>query len=273
MVWATISSCWTRAGPLALDEARARAIADRRTGVGCDQLITLEPSSRADVFMRIRNADGGEVEACGNATRCIARLLFEELGRRDAVVETNAGLLAVRDLGAGRVSVDMGPARLGWDEIPLAREMDSLHLPLADPPLVDGVGVNIGNPHAVFFVEDAASVDLATIGPRLEHDSLFPERANISVAEIQGPNRIRLRVWERGVGITRACGTAACATAVAAHRRGLAGRRTMIELDGGELELVWRQADGHVLMSGDTALSFTGVLADDLSPAAVEAAQ
>ena len=262
-----------RVRPLLLDQTRARAIADRRTGVGCDQLITLEPSSVGDVFMRIHNADGGEVDACGNATRCIATLLFDELGRSSAVVETNAGLLACKDAGADRVTVDMGPAGLGWDEIPLAREIDTLHVPLNDPPLEDAVAVNIGNPHAVFFVDDAAAVDLASIGPRLEHDALFPERANISAAQVHKPGHIRLRVWERGVGITRACGTAACATMVAAQRRGLCGRQAAIELDGGTLDLEWRESDGHVLMTGDTALSFSGELPAALFAEAAEAAQ
>ena len=262
-----------RARPLPLDEMRARVIADRRTGVGCDQLITLEPSTVADVFMRIRNADGGEVDACGNATRCIATLLFEQLGSTTAVVETNAGLLSCQDAGAGRVTVDMGPALIEWHEIPLARELDTLHLSLGEALLEDGVAVNIGNPHAVFFVEDTAAVDLASLGPRLEHHALFPARANISAAQVVDPGHIRLRVWERGVGITRACGTAACATMVAAQRRGLSGRQATIELDGGALAVAWRESDGHVVMTGDTALSFTGELPAALFAEAAEAAQ
>jgi diaminopimelate epimerase len=256
-----------RREPFRLDVASARAIADRRSGVGCDQLIVMEPPSAeaADVFMRIRNADGGEVEACGNATRCVAALVMAERGGERCTVETAAGLLAARSLGPARVAVDMGAARLGWREIPLAREMDTLHLDLSADGLADPVGVNIGNPHAVFFVADAEAVDLAGLGPRLEHDPLFPERANIGVAEVGGAGRLRLRVWERGVGLTRACGTGACAAAVAAHRRGLTGREVEVTLDGGPLALEWRE-DGHVVMTGPVSTAFRGVLNGDLLP-------
>lgn len=252
-----------RARPLAISEAAARAIADRKTGVGCDQLIAIEPSARADAFMRIRNADGGEVEACGNATRCVAALLFRETGREEAVIETQAGLLRARAAPDGRVCVDMGEFRTGWRDVPLAREMDTLHVDLALGPLSDPACGNIGNPHATFFVADAEAVDLARFGPELEHHRLFPERANIGVAHVAGPDRLRLRVWERGVGITRACGTGACAAAVAAARRGLTGRKVAVRLDGGELAIEWR-ADGHVLMTGPAATSFTGELAPEL---------
>ena len=252
-----------RARPIALTEDVARAIADRKTGVGCDQLIMLERSPRADAFMRIHNADGGEVEACGNATRCIAALLFRESGREEAVIETGAGLLRARAAADGRVSVDMGELRTGWRDIPLARAMDTLHVDLALGPLADPVCGDIGNPHATFFVADAEAVDLARLGPELEHHALFPERANIGVAQLLGPDRLRLRVWERGVGITRACGTGACAAAVAAARRGLTGRRARVLLDGGELDIEWR-ADGHVVMTGPVATSFTGELAREL---------
>ena len=246
-----------RAAPIAMTDDRARAIADRRTGVGCDQLITLEPSRTADFFMRIRNHDGGEVEACGNAARCVARLEMEEKEADTVLIETASGVLVARDAGAGRVAVDMGAARLDWNEIPLAEECGTLHLDLAHGPLSDPVAVNIGNPHAIFFVDDAEAVDLAGLGSGLEHNPLFPERANISVAQVTGPDAIRLRVWERGVGITRACGTGACATGVAAHRRGLTGRATAVTLDGGTLAIDW-QDDGHVLMTGPTATAFRG---------------
>jgi len=256
-----------RREPFVLDERRARAITDRRTGVGCDQLIVMEPPRLpgAEVFMRIRNADGGEVEACGNATRCIARLVMEERGPGPVLIETEAGLLLAEDAGAQGVSVDMGAVRLDWRDIPLAREMDTLHLDLARGPLRDPVGVNVGNPHAVFFVEDAEAVDLATLGPDLEHDPLFPERANIGVAQQLGPTALKVRVWERGVGITRACGTGACAAAVAAHRRGLTGRDVEVRLDGGPLALEWR-ADGHVVMTGPASTAFHGVLNGALLP-------
>jgi diaminopimelate epimerase len=242
-----------------LDRTRAHAIADRKTGIGCDQLIVIEKPQRAgaDVFMRIHNADGGEVEACGNATRCIATLIMAETGGDRVVVETNAGLLEARPESGGRVSVDMGPARLDWREIPLASAQDTLHVDLALGSLADPVCTNMGNPHATFFVADAMSIDLASLGPLLEHHKIFPERANIGVAQVLSPERLRLRVWERGVGITRACGTGACAALVAASRRGLVGRRAEIVLDGGALTIEWR-ADGHVIMTGPVATSFNG---------------
>ncbi len=254
-----------RREPFRLDRAGARAVADRRAGVGCDQLIVMEPATNgaADVFMRIRNADGGEVEACGNATRCVAALIMAETGEDGCTVETRAGLLRATRLDAERIAVDMGALRTAWQDIPLAREMDTLHLDLACGPLSDPVAVNIGNPHAVFFVDDAEAVDLAAFGPRLEHDPLFPERANIGVAQLTGPDRLRVRVWERGVGLTRACGTGACAAAAAAHRRGLTGRTVEVWLDGGALALAWRE-DGHMVMTGPAATSFTGVFAESL---------
>lgn len=256
-----------RAEAIALDSAAARAIADRHTGVGCDQLLILEAprSQGADVFMRIRNADGGEVEACGNGTRCIADLVMREQRKDRVIVETAAGLLEARAAGTQRVSVDMGPARLAWREIPLARECDTLHVPLALGPLADPVCTSMGNPHATFFVDDAEAIDVAALGPRLEHDPIFPERANIGVVQVLSPTRLRFRVWERGAGITIACGSGACAALVAAHRRGLAERRAEIILDGGALEIEWR-ADGHVLMTGPVAVSFTGTLDMTLLP-------
>ena len=245
-------------------EARAR-IADRRWGVGCDQLIVIEPakSGDADAFMRIYNPDGAEAEACGNGTRCVAARLMAETGRGQAVIETVAGLLAASRAGNAEITVDMGPAGLDWTDIPLARETDTLHLPLAAGPLADAVGVNIGNPHAVFFVEDADTIDLETLGPRLEHDPLFPKRANIEAVTVLGPARLRMRVWERGAGITRACGSGACASLVAAVRRGLSQRQADVVLDGGTLHIQWRD-DGHVLMTGPVAHSFDGVLAPEL---------
>ena len=247
--------------PFALDDGAARALADRREGVGCDQIVVLEPprNGRAEVFLRFWNSDGGEVDACGNGTRCAASLIMAESGRDALAIETAAGLLGARAAGPGRVTVDMGEARLAWDQIPLAREQDTLHLELARGTLRDPAAVNVGNPHAVFFVADAATVDLARLGPALECDPLFPERANIGVAQVTGPDQLRLRVWERGAGITRACGTGACAAAVAAARRGLTGRRVTVTLDGGPLEIAWRE-DGHVEMTGPVATAFVGEL-------------
>jgi diaminopimelate epimerase len=244
---------------LALAPALARAIADRRTGIGCDQLILLEPPRdvAGQAFMRILNADGSEAEACGNASRCIARILADEAGDPQVRIETVAGLLDAEVMPDGRVRVDMGPARTQWDEIPLAKPMDTLRVDLVRGPLAEPVCTNIGNPHATFFVDDADALDLAALGLKLEHDPLFPERANIGVASVQGRDRIRLRVWERGAGLTRACGTGACAALVAAHRRGLTGRHASVVLDGGELDIVWRE-DGHVLMTGPATLAYEG---------------
>lgn len=248
-----------RSTPVPLTIAEAQALADRHFGIGCDQLIVMEPptSEGADLFMRIRNPDGGESEACGNATRCIASLVMGETGRDQVVIETLAGHLPARTADAGLITVDMGPANLAWQEIPLAEERDTLHLGIGAGPLQDPVGVNMGNPHAVFFVEDADAIDLATLGPKLEHDPLLPERANISVISLKGPDRLRQRVWERGAGITLACGSGACAGVVAAARRGVTGRKVETTMDGGVLKLEWRE-DGHVLMTGPVATSFRG---------------
>ena len=249
-----------RAGSLGLTPARAAAIADRHTGIGCDQFIALEPGTNgADVFMRIRNPDGGEAGACGNATRCVASLLAAETGARSLIIRTIAGDLPATILQDGRVSVDMGPARLDWRDVPLARPMDTLHLDLPHGPLADPAACSMGNPHATFFVPDVAALDLQTIGPALETDKIFPDRANIGFAQILSPEKIRLRVWERGAGLTLACGSGACATAVNAHRRGLTGRRVQIIADGGILDMEYRE-DGHVLMTGPVATSFTGTL-------------
>ncbi len=250
-----------RAAPLSLPEGAYRRIADRRLGVGCDQLLILEPpaNGNADVALRIRNADGGEVEACGNGTRCIARLVMAETGRDEVTVETVAGLLRASAADGGRVAVDMGAVRTAWREIPLAGDRDTLHLGIGHGPLDDPAATNIGNPHMTFFVPDAEAVDLATLGPELECHPLFPERANVGIAQVLGHDRLRFRVWERGVGITRACGSGACSADTAAARRGLTGRRATVILDGGELDIAWRD-DGHVLMTGPAATAFTGTL-------------
>jgi diaminopimelate epimerase len=249
---------------LALGDAAVRAIADRHKGVGFDQLLLLEKakSKGADVFMRILNADGSEAEACGNGTRCVAHLVMREKDKDAVTVETVAGLLAAESDGEDRVAVDMGVPRLAWREIPLARDCDTLNVPLTLGPLVVPVCTSIGNPHATFFVDDAEAIDLASLGPKLEHDPIFPDRANIGVVQVLSPERLRFRVWERGAGITIACGSGACAALVAAARRGLAQRKAEVVLDGGTLDIEWR-GDGHVLMSGPVATSFRGTL--DLS--------
>lgn len=244
---------------VALTTAQRRWIADRRRGIGCDQLIVLEPprDRLADVFMRIHNPDGDEAGACGNATRCVAAKVMAEKRSRHVIVETVAGLLDSEAAESGLISVDMGVARLDWREVPLSEPCDTLHLPLSLGPLSDPVGVNVGNPHAVFFVPDAEKIDLASLGPALERHRLFPERANIEVAQVLSAERIRMRVWERGAGITQACGSGACAALVAAARRKLTGRRATVVLDGGELIIEWL-ADNHVRMTGGWAESFRG---------------
>ncbi len=253
-----------RRRPVALDSDWVRAVSDRRTGVGCDQLVLIETTEKADVRLSLRNADGGLTEACGNATRCIAGLVMAETGRRTVTIETDAGLLPCTDAGDGRITVDMGAARTDWRDIPLAREADTLAIALGDPAPGPAVGVNVGNPHAVFFVDDAEAVDLARIGPALEHDAMFPERVNVEVADIRDTGTIRMRVWERGTGITRACGTGACATLVAAARRGLTGREADVVVDGGTLHIAWRE-DGHVLMTGPWSTSFAGEFSPEAS--------
>ena len=247
-----------------VDAAVARALADRHKGIGCDQLILIEEprDPTAQAFMRIINADGSEAEACGNGTRCIARLIAEETATSRVRIETLAGLLDAELLPDLRIAVDMGPAGTGWRDIPLAREMDTLAADLVLGPLSSPVCTSIGNPHATFFVGDADAVDLARLGPLLERDQLFPERANIGVATVRDRRLIRLRVWERGVGETLACGSAACAALVAAHRRGLTERQALVALDGGDLDILWRpdggKGDGHVMMTGPATLAFEG---------------
>jgi diaminopimelate epimerase len=254
-----------RRGAIPLGAGAVRRLADRRTGIGCDQVILLESPRHpaAQVLMRIRNADGSEAEACGNASRCVAELLYRETREPRVRIETTAGLLEAEARADRSFAVDMGPARTAWYEIPLSRAMDTNRVDLTSGPLTEAVCTSIGNPHATFFVDDVDTVALATFGPTLEHHPLFPERANIGVAEIRSPRTIRLRVWERGAGITRACGTGACAALVAAHRRGLTERRAAVELDGGTLDIAWRE-DGHVIMTGPATLSFEGVFDTDL---------
>ena len=247
-----------RAAPLGLTSAQIVALADRRLGIGCDQLIILEPPPPgADVFMRIHNPDGSEAGACGNATRCIASLIAAETGKARVVVRTISGDLPSEAMPGGMWQVDMGPARLGWQDVPLAREADTLHLPLACGPVADPAACSMGNPHANFFVPDLDALPISEIGPRLEHDPIFPDRANIGFVQVMSPDHLRLVVWERGAGLTLACGSGACAAMVNAHRRGLTGRAARITMPGGDLFMEWRQ-DGHVLMTGPVATTFTG---------------
>ena len=235
-----------------VDAAVAVAMADRHRGVGFDQLAVLSDSSDSDVHLTFWNSDGSLSAACGNATRCIARFLMDETGRDALTLRTEYGVLQARDMGDGITSVNMGLPALTWDAVPLAQEMDTLELPIDGAPTATGMG----NPHCTFFVEDAEAVDLVARGAAMEHHPLFPERTNVQFASVIGPDHLRMRVWERGVGITLASGSSSCATAVAAARRGLTGRDVRITLDGGDLEISWR--DDGVWMTGPTAYVFDG---------------
>jgi diaminopimelate epimerase len=240
---------------------QARAICDRIDGIGCDQLIVLDPSKRADIHMRIWNADGGEVGICGNAARCVAWLLMRASKRGQAQLETATGLLEAFSAPDGTVTVDMGAPRLEWTDIPLASPMNTLELDLRVESARGGPScVSMGNPHVVFFVANVDTAPVESLGPWLERHQRFPEGANVGFAQIVSRDRIRLRVWERGVGVTRACGTGACAAVVAAHRRGLADRRAIVETEGGELIIDWRESDSHVMMNGPVEVEFTGRL-------------
>jgi diaminopimelate epimerase len=240
-----------RTAPVIMTPAKARAIADRRTGIGCDQLILIEPSTTADIAMRIYNHDGGEVESCGNASRCVVALLGH-----DCRIETAGGIIEGH-LAENGVTIDMGQPRFEWQEIPLAFAMDSAAMPLAWEELSSPMAVNVGNPHAVFFVEDSGAIDLEKLGPIIEHDAAFPERVNVNVASIKA-NGIQLRVWERGVGLTLACGTGACATAVAAIRQNRIASPATVHLPGGTLSISW-ESGASVIMTGGTTHVFSGL--------------
>lgn len=250
----------TTALPADLTPRTAQALADRRTGIGCDQLVLLEPSTTQAFRMRIFNPDGGEVEACGNAARAVALLHGAPV-----TIETRGGAIALEPLD-GAAQVDMGVPRFDWDAIPLAYPMDTVTMPVGWP-VDDGaldapMAVNVGNPHAVFFVDDTDAVPLDVVGPVIEHDPLFPERVNVNVAQLARPDHLRLRVWERGAGLTRACGTGACATAVAAIRRGLVKSPVRVTLPGGDLVIAWK-AGGTIVMTGPAATSFRGTFVWD----------
>jgi diaminopimelate epimerase len=268
-----------RAEPVLLSAAAAAAIANRKTGAGCDQVIVLEPSREADVFMRILNADGSEVSACGNATRCVAALLHPSLGRNRLSIETRAGMLEAQIGEGGLVTVDMGVPRFGWSEIPLAHDAGdtrAIDLTFALPDgrvLAAPSVVNVGNPHCIFWVEDSDNYNFAAFGGELEHHPMFPECANISLAHVVDERTIELRVWERGAGITRACGTAACATAIAAARAGRTGRAVTIAQPGGVLSIEWRESDGHIMMTGPTEFEWRGVIHMNGEGITVEAAR
>ncbi len=251
----------TRTSGFRVTPALARALADRGAGIGADQVVALEPSDRADVFMRIFNADGSEVGACGNVTRCVAVMLAEENGARDHAIQTASGVLRAERIASDAARVDMGAPKFDCIDIPLAHPVDDTNAVFIGPA---GAGaaeddvfdlglasvVNVGNPHCIFWVADAAAVDLARIGPALEQHPLFPERVNVSMAQVDAPDSITLRVWERGAGLTKACGTAACAVAVAAAQTGRANRHVTVNLPGGPLDIEWRESDDHIIMTG-----------------------
>lgn len=244
-----------------ITEALVRALADRRIGIGCDQLVVLENSASATLRARFFNQDGGEVESCGNASRAIGQLLGEA-----ATIETLGGLLQVAPDAAG-ISVDMGEPRFDWDAIPLAYPLDTHTLPLSWDELEGATAVNVGNPHVIFFVPDCGMVELERLGSEIEHDPLFPQRINVNIATVESRSTIRLRVWERGVGETRACGTGACASAIGAMRRGLVDRCVTVSLPGGDLRIEWTAA-GRIQMTGPATESFRG----DFDPAMFGAA-
>jgi diaminopimelate epimerase len=250
--------------PFDVTPSLARAIADRRTGIGCDQLIVIEPGEGVDARVRFWNSDGEEIAACGNGTRCVGWLLMQASGKDHAVMESRAGMLVASRAGERLVSVDMGKPALGWADIPLAREQDTRALDATlsdDPALANPPGcVSMGNPHVVFFVEDLDTAPVTTVGPAIEHHPLFPQAVNVGFAQVVSRERIRLRVWERGAGLTQACGTGACAALVAAARRDLTDRSAVLELDGGELLVEWRASDDHVVMTGPAAVDFAGEL-------------
>ena len=259
-----------RSAPFAPSAADVRAIADRASGIGCDQLIAIEPplpgkaGEGVDALVRFWNADGEEVSACGNGTRCVGWLLMQASGKDNAVIETRAGLLVATRAGERLVSVDMGQPSLEWAQIPLSRDQDTraLEVSLYDhSALKTSPGaVSMGNPHVVFFVDDIETAPIREAGPVIERNPLFPEHVNVGFAQILGRDRIRLRVWERGAGLTQACGTGACAALVAAARRDLTDRTATLELDGGELLIEWRAKDDHVIMTGPAAVDFAGEL-------------
>lgn len=255
----------------ALSDEQVRAISEPGSAVmgplGADQLIILRnpKANSADIFMEIRNQKGFEVDACGNATRCAAWLFMEETGEETAVVQTNDANLACSRTGPLSIAVDMGEPKLDWAQIPLKEPMHTHHVdvklgPIDAPTLSNPGAVSMGNPHVVFFVDEFETVKPHLAGPMVEFHPLFPEQTNVGFARVDGPDRIRLKVWERGVGMTQACGTGACAAVVAAHRQKRSGRDVQVEVDGGTLHIHWRESDGHVIMSGPVELEGRGAL-------------
>ncbi len=259
-----------RQNAIAISETQARAIANRKSGIGCDQLIVMENSNFADVRMRIWNAEGGEVPSCGNASRCIADLIFDEKQTGQATIETLGGLLVATKAGEKLVTIDQGVPKFGWAEIPLSEPFaDTRHIELQvgpiDAPLLHSPSVvNVGNPHCIFWVNDLDVVDFSRVGPMLENHPMFPERANISLAKVVARDHVILKVWERGAGLTQACGTAACATMAAGFRIKIIDAKCKISLPGGDLFMAVNEANGHILMTGPAAYDFEGTLPEGL---------
>ena len=245
--------------------AAAQRLADRRLGIGCDQILVIRPSQEADIRMDILNQDGSLSGACGNGTRCVADLVMVETGADRISIVTDGGMLSAWRAADDQISVDMGPVFTGWQDVPLAESMDTLHVPLGVAGLPDAVCHALGNPHAVVFVEDAEGLDLARLGPQVEQSSLFPDRVNLSVLSRRDDGSFRMRVWERGVGITMACGSGACASGVAIARRGLGGDVNKIVMDGGAVTIAWQRDNGHVVMTGPVAYVANGYLSPEIS--------
>ena len=255
---------WRDSGPPQIGAAAARRLADRRLGIGCDQILVIRESGTADIRMDILNHDGSPSGACGNGTRCVADHVMRQTGRDDLSIETDGGQLRARFAEGDEIAVDMGPVATGWHAVPLAHEVDTLQVPLEIEGLGDAVCHSLGNPHAVVFVEDAEAVDLTRVGPRVEYAALFPDRVNLSVVSRIDDGSFRMRVWERGVGITMACGSGACAVGVAIVRRGLGPRGNRIVMDGGTVHIDWDEATGHVTMTGPVAYVCRGTLSPEL---------
>lgn len=255
-----------RVRPLAISEMQAKAIADRKTGIGCDQLIVMENSSRADVRMRIWNAEGGEVESCGNASRCIADIVMVEKGTSSVTIDTMGGMLMARQAGKHLVTIDQGKPRFDWKDIPLSESFpDTRHIELQvgpiDAPLIHSPSVvNVGNPHCIFWVNDLDVVDLAKVGPMIENHPLFPQRTNVELAKVVTRDHIVLKVWERGTGLTKACGTAACAVMAASYRLKMIEAECRVTLPGGDLFMAINPDNGHVLMTGPLEYEYEAML-------------
>ena len=259
-----------RERPVSISEGQARAIADRKTGIGCDQLIVMEKSSLADVRMRIWNAEGGEVESCGNASRCIADIVMDERGTSSVTIDTKGGFLVGKRAGTLMVTIDQGKPRFDWDQIPLSEKFaDTRHIELQvgpiDAPLMYSPSVvNVGNPHCIFWVNDLDVINLGRVGPMLENHPLFPERANIEMAKVVARDHVIVNVWERGAGLTRACGTAACAVMAAGYRIKIIDAKCRVTLPGGDLMMSVDVDTGHIIMTGPLAYEYEGVLPEGL---------